>query len=183
MSHDHTVSAPRKLDSDESAELVTGSERLEESRAGLRAECGAPATHSEEELAPTHARYRRRRAALRKRWRARLVRLLALAPSARPEARQRGPAVAPYASQPLGLGLPPSERLRLLGLPLPATPLPGRLVVALGAPGAEAVSTAGIGAELRACLLVPALTASLRHSGFFSLSLAENWRGASGIAL
>ena len=73
----------------------------------------------------------------------------------------------PDAPQPLGLGLPLSERLRLLSLPLPATPLAGRLVVALGAPGAEAVSTAGIGAELGAILHVPALAAALSHCGLF----------------
>ena len=42
---------------------------------------------------------------------------------------------------------------------------------------------AGIGAELRASLLVPALPAALRHSGFFSLSLAENWLGVRATIL
>jgi hypothetical protein len=92
------------------------------------------------------------------------------------------PPLGLIAAQPLGLGLLPSPSLRLLSLPLPATPLAGRLVVALGAPGAEAVSTAGIGAEFGRRLLSPALTASLRHLGFFSLSLAENGRGASSSA-
>jgi hypothetical protein len=73
----------------------------------------------------------------------------------------------PDAPQPLGLGLPLSERLRLLSLPLPATPLAGRLVVALGAPGAEAVAAAGVGAEFGRGLLFSALTAFLRHSGLF----------------
>ena len=73
----------------------------------------------------------------------------------------------PDAPQPLGLGLPLSERLRLLSLPLPATPLAGRLVVALGAPGAEAVAAAGVGAEFGRGLLFSALTAFLRHSASF----------------
>ena len=57
------------------------------------------------------------------------------------------PPLGLIAAQPLGLGLLPSPSLRLLGLPAFCYATAGCLVVALGAPGAQAVSTAGIGAE------------------------------------
>ena len=73
-----------------------------------------------------------------------------------------------------------------LGLADPGPVAAGRCVVATGTPGAQTVAAASIAAEFVRPLHLAAVPAPLHAFALlslFSLSLAENWRGASGSAL